>query len=77
MTHFLKIYPWYFHLIEIGVKTFEVRLNDRDYKVGDVLCLKEYCHWGIYTGRSIRKTICYILDDPEYCKEGYVILGIK
>ena len=75
-THDVKILPEYFDAVEGGTKTFEIRFNDRDYKVGDLLCLREY-HGGAYTGRSITREICYIIDDPEYCKEGYVVLGLR
>lgn len=32
---------------------------------------------GEYTGRCTLHKIVYILHDIEYCKEGYVILGLK
>lgn len=31
---------------------------------------------GSYTGDSLLYKITYILDDPEYCKDGMVILGL-
>lgn len=31
---------------------------------------------GAYTGDSLLYKITYILDDPEYCKDGMVILGL-
>jgi hypothetical protein len=52
-----------------------VRKNDRDYKVGDYLELKEFTN-GDYTDRSILVQITYVLDNPNYCKANYVILGI-
>lgn len=30
-----------------------------------------------YTGRWITAKISYMLDDNDYCKDGFVILGIK
>ena len=76
-VHFLKMLPlYYYYLAEAGIETFGVRKNDRDYNVGDVIYFGEYSD-GQYTGRSMIKTICYILDNPEYCREGFVILGIK
>ena len=75
-THSLKILPEYFEAVLSGDKTFEIRYNDRDYKVGDSLCLKEFCD-GAYTGRETIREICYMIDDPAYCKEGYVVLGLK
>lgn len=74
-THSVKILPEYFEAVISGEKTFEIRYNDRDYKVGDSLCLKEFCD-GIYTGRETIREICYMIDDPTYCKEGYVVLGL-
>lgn len=41
MTHDLKILPRYFDAVEDGSKPFEVRRNDRDYQVGDILLLRE------------------------------------
>ena len=32
---------------------------------------------GRYTGRNIKVIITYILRNPDYCKEGYCILGFK
>ena len=40
--HELKINPLYFDAIEKRLKTFELRKDDRDYKVGDLIILKEY-----------------------------------
>lgn len=74
--HYLKISPEYFRAIEKNEKTFEVRYNDRNYKKSDILILQEWLN-GEYTGREIIAEVTYMLDDPNYCKEGYVILGIK
>ena len=42
MVHELKILPNYFYDVVSGIKTFEVRFNDRDFQLGDQLLLKEY-----------------------------------
>lgn len=73
--HYLKILPEYYRAIERGQKNFEVRFNDRNFKVWDVLHLQE-CINGEYTGREILADVPYILDDPAYCKEGYVIMAL-
>jgi hypothetical protein len=74
--HYVKILPEYYIAIEQGIKTFEIRFNDRNYKVGDILHLQEFCG-GKYTSRELTKEICYMIDNPDYCKEGFVVLGIK
>lgn len=77
-VHNLKTRPQYFKDIVRGVKKFEVRNNDRKFKVGDLMVLEEYDSAGIgYTGKFINTEITYVLDDPEYCKQGYVVLGFK
>jgi len=77
MTHELKILPEYFN-DSLRMKKFELRKDDRDYKVGDTLILKEYDN-GSFTGAEVGYTITYILRDvPQYgLKEGYAILGLQ
>lgn len=38
----LKTIPEYFDKVAKGLKKFEIRYNDRDYKAGDILILKEW-----------------------------------
>lgn len=73
----LKILPQYYQDVVSGRKTFELRKDDRDYQIHDLLELKEWD--GEFTGNSCRRRITYILRNcPEYgLKEGYVILGVK
>jgi hypothetical protein len=78
MVHELKTYQKYFEESEMGTKIFEVRKNDRNFKVGDILMLREYSEsLGMCSGRQIKCIVTYVLDDSNYCKEGYVILGFK
>lgn len=78
MIHALKQLPEYFDDVIFGTKGFEVRKNDRPFQVGDLLALNEWdAEMERYTGRSCLVCIDYILNDEAYCKEGYVILGIK
>ena len=77
-VHELKTSPDYFSDVCRGVKKFEVRYNDRCFEVGDRLYLREFD--GItqnYTGRVKHKNITYILDDPRFVKNGFVIMGIE
>ncbi len=72
MTHFLKITEEHFINVLKGIKTFEIRKNDRDYKIGDELVLRLWKKEK-YTGDNITVKITYILKDafkygliPEY-----------
>lgn len=76
MTHELKIEAEYFEAVLSGEKTFEVRKFDRPFSKGDLLALNEIDH-KTYTGRSCIVYIDYMLSDPKYVKQAYVILGIK
>lgn len=74
INHRLKILPQYFQDVTVGDKTFEIRKNDRDYKVGDNIVLSEY-EDGQYAGRNILAIITYITDYGQ--KDDYVVFGIK
>ena len=75
MIHALKAIPEYFEASAVGRKNFEVRKNDRPYSAGDYVALNEW-NGENYTGRCTLHKIVYILDNTEYCKEHYVILGL-
>ena len=75
--HLLKIKPEYFNAVESLLKQFELRKDDRDYQIGDLIILQEYDD-GEYTGRECGAfKISYILRDcPEYgLMPGYCIIG--
>ena len=77
MIHELKTEPQYFEAEMVGIKRFEVRKNDRGYKVGDYLSLNEYdSETAAYTGRSLLFEVVYILDNEDYCKKGFVVMGL-
>jgi hypothetical protein len=77
--HGLKLDARYFEEAADCTKTFEIRKNDRDFHIGDVLELREWIQGidaGRYTGEVCYKIITYILDDPAYLRDGYVCLGV-
>lgn len=78
MIHALKTLPEYFEAVRKGDKPFELRENDRDFKVGDYLALNEW-DGEKYTGRSQLVKVTYILDPNEVmtCEDGFVILGLN
>lgn len=73
--HVLKTDPNYFEQMWKGLKTSELRLNDRDFKCGDILLLREHSRANnSYTGRSIQASIIYITTYPNALKSGHVML---
>ena len=75
-NHNLKTWPEFYDAVESGIKTFEERLNDRFYEVGDTLTLQKYDpNKQEYTGDELVKRVPYILREP-YAKEGHVIMSL-
>lgn len=75
--HELKIWPQFFNETINGHKRFEIRRNDRDFKSGDDIQLKEWCPVeNKYTGRNKQFRIKCVLKDFQGIKKGYCILGI-
>lgn len=74
--HVLKTDPEVFEQSWKGNKHWEIRVNDRNYQIGDRVVLKEMKYtnfemmWSgkplIYTGRVIIGTITYIMRGPQY-----------
>ena len=67
--HELKTWPAPFQAMALGLKPFELRKDDRGYRVSDLLVLKEWDPQAAdnggseehgYTGRSIRARITYV-----------------
>jgi hypothetical protein len=66
-THILKTWPEPFEAAWRGDKTFEIRVNDRDFQVGDELQLTEWNNaTGEYTGRAITAVVRYIVYGGEW-----------
>ena len=81
ITHELKVWPQFFPDVQSGRKSFEFRVNDRDFRVGDTLYLREYHPESKqYTGQETTKKIIYVLNLTDFLKgygpSGYVILGL-
>lgn len=75
--HELKILPKYYSKVTTGEKRFEIRKDDRNFAVGDIIRLKEF-DGNKYTGRDSLYDIIYKLDGGEYgLEKGYCILSIK
>lgn len=85
--HEIKTDPEAFELSWHDNKNFEIRFDDRDYRAGDELLLRETRHSGkemakgaplIYTGREIKAKVSMVLRGPVYgLKKGWVILNCR
>lgn len=75
--HDLKILPEYFVAVKNGTKTFELRKDDRDYKVDDMLLLSKWSPELGYFGDMLMTRIVYILNGVPGLEPGYVVLGIS
>lgn len=77
MIHELKILPHYFEEVLVGSKTFEVRLNDRNFQTGDVVILNEFdAETQSYSGRKLTFKIGYVLKDFAGLAEGWVVFSL-
>jgi hypothetical protein len=81
--HELKTWPVYFEAMRAGYKTFEYRLNDRDFQPGDILALREYTptqpdgnSTESYTGRTMRVRVTYIVLECPGLPPGYCIMQV-
>jgi len=62
VRHELKTWPGVFLDTLAGIKLFEIRVNDRDFNVGDILCLREWSPSAQeYTGASCERRVTYLL----------------
>ncbi len=77
--HELKCTPEFFKAVFERDKNFEIRKNDRDFRVGDMLLLKEFTGSAPnpYTGEWCARYVVYITDFPDGLRDGYVCMGIK
>lgn len=75
-VHQIRLASMYFDDVQCGKKRFELRKNDREYKVGDKLIMMEFAN-GKHTGREVEADVIYMLEDYSGIEEGYCILGIE
>ena len=80
-NHELKIEPKYFDAVWSGKKRFEIRKNDRDFKEGDQVTLREYDRHAHepseslkYTGRTYIAKIGYMTAFMQ--RKGYVVFSL-
>ena len=74
MVHRLKTAIIFFEAVAAHQKQFEIRKNDRDFQVGDLIVLEEINKEGMHTGRGLTRKIMYMTSFKQ--QEGYVVLGL-
>ena len=76
--HDLKTTSKFYQDVFLGITTFIIRLNDKDFKVGDILHLMEIDDDGNYTGNSLRRIVTYTMTKKEHpgILEKYIVMGI-
>ena len=79
MIHGLKVWPRFFDAVQSGKKTFEIRKNDRKFRVGDMLELQKFDPaTRTYLQESLWVEVVYMLQDPHFgLQDGYCVLGIR
>lgn len=73
-SHDLKIHPRYYREVLSGEKTFEIRKNDRDFKPGDDIVLKEFADGEFTHAKPLYGRIGYVTDYEQ--KPGFVVFSI-
>lgn len=76
-THELKCWPDFFAPIESGEKTFELRKDDRGFRAGDLLLLREWLPTDkVYTGRKLYRRVTYLVSGLPWLQPNYVCMGL-
>ena len=85
--HTLKTDPAVFDRSAAGRKPWEIRLNDRDFQVGDTVTLQETVFSGEqmrkgaslgFTGKEINGQITYVLRGPKYgLADGWCVFSVE
>lgn len=87
-THTLKLESKFFADVSRGLKSFEIRKNDRDFNVGDYIILKRYdpkkgyvkledsklISTDLGSADSVKVKVTYLTDYAQ--KDNYVVMGI-
>jgi hypothetical protein len=77
-VHELKCVDPYYDDVAEERKTFEVRRADRDFRVGDILLLRQWDERGGYSGWWCQRRIRYRLDGGQFgIDPGWCVLGLE
>lgn len=74
-THRVKSWSHFFDAIQNGSKKHDLREDDRNFKVGDIVVLERYDNIkGEYTGETLNTKITYITSRATPCAFSSVVL---
>lgn len=74
-THHVKSWAHFFDAIAAGQKTHDLRKDDRNYQVGDILVLRRYDNInGVYTGEELPVDVTYITSKTVPCAFSSAVL---
>lgn len=79
LVHHLKIQTEFFEAVNKGLKKFEIRRNDRDFKIGDWVFLENFNpKTNSYEPGIIKVEIIYIIEGGQFgIEEGFIIFGFN
>jgi len=78
MIHKLKCIAPFFQAAWDRKKRFEIRINDRKYKVDDIVILREYFPaTRTYSGREIEFAIEYLIEGTNCLRQGWCAFSIQ
>lgn len=76
--HTLKTWPEYFQKVVDNKKKAELRLNDRNFQIGDKMLLQEYNpEIKDYTGRELLVRITDMTEGTGHLISGHVMLSFE
>jgi hypothetical protein len=75
VLHQVKAWPEFYGPLAAGRKPFEIRENDRDYRAGDGLEVREFDRAaGVYTGARVLREVTYATEFQQ--RPGWIVLGL-
>lgn len=79
LCHHLKSWPVFFERVISGTKTYEIRRNDRDFRVGDVLYLQEWdpVHGQYRAGHAVLRAVRRCVPLDEIGIPGFVVMDLE
>lgn len=78
MIHELKCHPIPFRDVVKGLKSYEIRVNDRGFTVGDSMLLREWDPLEEkYTGSELAADVVHMIEGSYGLPPGLCVMGIS